>query len=170
MKAIPINAFRFCKITVTLLVWLAFAFHSLSLLVIVFLILGLSALLKIQRAPLIVLYSITIERIIPSRMKEVHETGLRFAHSLGTVLAAICIALTLLFPTVGWWYVLAFAVLKTVSMLGLCPGEAMYSCYAEGSCSILESHWPLEPALESYLQQACWMRGSCTMLLLRWPL
>ncbi|PTN09598.1 DUF4395 family protein [Mangrovibacterium marinum] len=138
MKQIPINAFRFCKITVTLLVWLAYAFKSLPLLIIVLLILGFSAWLKIQRAPLIVLYSKTIEKIRPSRMIEVHEKGLRFAHSLGTALCAICIGLTLLFPTVGWWYVLAFAILKTVSMLGLCPGEALYACYAEGSCSILK--------------------------------
>jgi len=138
MKPIPINAFRFCKITVALLIWLAFAFKSLPLLIIVFVTLGLSALLKIQRAPLIVLYTLTIEQIAPSKVKEVHEKGLRFAHSLGALLSAICITLTLLFPTIGWWYVLAFAILKTVSMLGLCPGEALYSCYAEGSCSIFK--------------------------------
>lgn len=138
MKPIAINAFRFCKLTVTLMVWASFAFKSEILLALVFLVMVLSAILKIQRAPLIVLYSLTIERLFPFRITTVNETGLRFAHSLGAFMALCCIGLTLLFPNAGWWYVLGFAILKTVSMLGLCPGEALYSCYAEGSCSILK--------------------------------
>ncbi len=138
MKEIPINAFRFCKLTVTLLIWLSFAFKSPALLAIAGLILLFSAILKIQRAPLIVLYRVTIEKWKPSAGKMVSEQSMRFAHTLGTILSAACLAICLLFPTVGWWYVLGFAILKTISMLGFCPGEALYSCVAEGSCSILK--------------------------------
>lgn len=136
MKQIPINAFRFCKITVTSMVWLAFAFKSYIFLLLVLIILLLSALLKIKKAPMIIFYSFTIERLFPSRIIEVNESGLRFAHFLGASLSTICLAITIFFPVIGWWYVLGFAILKTISMLGFCPGEALYSCYKDGTCSI----------------------------------
>lgn len=136
MKQIQINAFRFCKIAVTLMVWLAFAFKSYIFLVLVLFVLLLSALLKIKKAPMIILYSYTIERLFPSKVIEVNESGLRFAHLLGACLSVICLAITIFFPVIGWWYVLGFAILKTISMLGFCPGEAIYSCYKNGTCSI----------------------------------
>lgn len=136
MKLIPINAFRFCKITVTSMVWLAFAFKSYILLMLVFIILILSAILKIKKAPMIILYSNSIERLFPSRQIDVNESGLRFAHILGAILSATCLIITLFFPVIGWWYVLGFSILKTISMIGFCPGEALYSCYNDGTCSI----------------------------------
>jgi hypothetical protein len=108
------------------------------MLIIVHIILLLSAILKIKKAPMIVLYSNTLELLFPSRIIEVNESGLRFAHILGTILSAICLALTIFLPTIGWWYVFGFAILKTISMLGFCPGEAMYSCYVDGTCSIFK--------------------------------
>ncbi len=135
---IPVNAFRFCKISVAILLWCSFIFKYPSLLIIVFIILFLSALLKIRRAPMIVLYSYTIEKIFPSAEKEVHEKGLRFAHTMGTILSVICLTSVYLNPVTGWWVVLGFCILKTVSNLGFCPGEALYSCYENGSCSIMK--------------------------------
>jgi len=139
MKQIPINAFRFCKVSIAILIWTSFAFREEILLILVFFFLLLSALLKISRAPLILIYSYTIEKIFPSKNKELNEPAMRFAHALGASLSAICLLLIWYMPTVGWWAVLGFAILKTISTLGFCPGEALYSCYKEGTCSILKS-------------------------------
>ena len=139
MKNIPINAFRFCKVSVAVLIWCSFIFKEDILLLLVFFFLLLSAILKIARSPLILFYSYTIEKIFPSKSKELNEAAMRFAHALGASLSAICLLLVWYMPSVGWWAVLGFAILKTISTLGFCPGEALYSCYKEGTCSILKS-------------------------------
>jgi hypothetical protein len=95
--------------------------------------------LKISRAPLILFYSYTFEKAFPSKRKEVNEAAMRFAHSMGASLSAICLLLTWYMPAVGWWAVLGFAILKTVSTLGFCPGEALYTCFKDGTCSVLEN-------------------------------
>lgn len=139
MKEIPVNAFRFCKVTIAILIWCSFAFREEILLILVLGFLLLSAILKISRAPLILFYSYTFEKIFPSKTKVVNETAMRFAHFLGAALSAICLLAVYYMPSVGWWVVLGFAILKTISTLGFCPGEALYTCYTDGSCSILKS-------------------------------
>lgn len=139
MKNIPVNAIRFCKASIAILLWCAFVFREDILLIIVFGLLLLSALLKISRAPLILLYSYSFEKIFPSKSTEVDEAAMRFAHTLGTSLSIICLLLVRLMPAIGWWAVLGFAILKTVSMLGFCPGEAVYKCIKDGTCNITGS-------------------------------
>jgi hypothetical protein len=139
MKTISRNAFRFCKLSVAVMIWCSFAFREEILLMVVFLMLLFSALLKVTRAPLILLYSTTLERIFPGATLEVDEKALRFAHALGTFLSGMCLVFIYAKPSVGWWMVLAFAILKTVSTLGFCPGEAIYSCYVNGTCSIFKT-------------------------------
>lgn len=136
MKTVPKNAIRFCKLTIALLIWYSFAFREDLTLMIVFALLLLSALLKISRAPLILLYSWTAERIFPGPVAEVEESAMRFAHFLGTFLSLVCLLTIFTLPSAGWWIVLGFAILKTISTLGFCPGEAIYSCYKDGTCSL----------------------------------
>jgi hypothetical protein len=65
----------------------------------------------------------------------VDRCGLRFAHILGTTLGVVCVALLYAVGgRVGWGAVLVFAVLKTVSAVGLCPASRLYSCMAGGKC------------------------------------
>jgi len=139
MKKIPINAFRFCKVSTALVIWSSFIFKEDILLIMAFGILLLSAILKIARSPLILFYSYTFEKVFPSKSKELNEAAMRFAHALGASLSAICLLLVWYMPAVGWWAVLGFAILKTISTLGFCPGEAIYSCYTAGTCSIIKS-------------------------------
>lgn len=139
MKTVPKNAIRFCKLTIAGLIWCSFAFKDHVTLMIVLVLLMLSALLKISRAPLILFYAYTVERIFPGPAAEVNVSAMRFAHSLGTLLSLICLIALFTIPSVGWWMVLGFAILKTISTIGFCPGEALYSCYRDGSCSILRS-------------------------------
>lgn len=138
MKTIPKNAIRFCKLTIAVLIWCSFAFREDITMMIVLALMLLSVLLKISRAPLILLYSITIERILPGPVAQVDESAMRFAHSLGTFLSLLCLVSIYRIPAIGWWIVLGFAILKTISTLGFCPGEALYSCFVNGSCSILK--------------------------------
>jgi len=84
-------------------------------------------LLMIQRSPLVMLYKVTIERIWPSRPVEVDAKGLRFANGLGLLLSVVCLVILYFgIPMVGWILTGFFAVFKTVSALGYCPGLKLY--------------------------------------------
>ncbi len=128
------NAFRFCKITITIIVWIAFIFKIKSLIFITFAILVSSAILKIKKAPLIWLYSNTIDKIKPSKQIDLDENAMRFAHKLGSYFSGICVILVYLNVKFAWGVVLIFAIMKTISAFGYCPGEKVYSCMKNGCC------------------------------------
>jgi len=131
-------AFAFCRYTIAILIWLALILKNKPLILLVFAILALSAILKIKRAPLILFYTYTINKIFPSKNELLEEKAMRFAHTLGTTLALICIIfLYLINEKVGWIIVLIFAILKTISALGYCPASKMYSCMMSGGCCAL---------------------------------
>jgi len=131
------NAFRFCRFSLMMIVWLGFFLKSRELILLSFILLLSSAALKIRRAPLVFLYTNTIEKLFPSKSIELDERGMRFAHSLGAFLSGVCTA-CLYLGLQAWGLVLLFAILKTISALGFCPGEKLYRCMSGGCCSILK--------------------------------
>ena len=126
------NAFVFCRYSIAVLVWLALLFHSVWLLAAVFVILALSALLKVRRAPMVWLYTNTLGRVVPSRDVILDVSAMRFAHTLGAVLALVSTALVVWASPAAWYFVAAFAVLKSVSALGFCPASKLYGCVIKG--------------------------------------
>lgn len=126
------NAFVFCRYSIAVLVWLALIFQSIWLLVVAFLVLGLSAWLKVPRAPMIWIYTNTLGRLIPSKDVILDVKAMRFAHTLGTVLAAVSIALVYAHSPAAWYFVGAFALLKSVSAFGFCPASKLYGCVIKG--------------------------------------
>jgi len=129
------SAFAFCRYSIAILVWLSLILKIKWLLVVVFLVLALSAILKIEKAPFILLYKYTIGKIVKSKEEILNENAMRFAHTMGTVLSLICL-LFLYFVNVdlGWIFVLVFAVLKTISALGVCPASKLYECMGNKTC------------------------------------
>ncbi|MCE1273542.1 MAG: DUF4395 family protein [Chlorobiales bacterium] len=129
------GGFAFCRLGLTALVWLSLILHSKPLLLFVFVMLLLSAILKVQRAPMIVLYDQTIGRIRKSNEVILNESAMRFAHATGTIFSLVCLALLWLADErMGWAGVFLFAVLKSVSALGYCPASKLYECATGGSC------------------------------------
>jgi hypothetical protein len=130
------GAFVFCRFTIAILLWLAFLLHLKGMVFVVLAIFILSAILKIKHAPLIVLYSYTINRVFPSKQVMLDENAMRFIHSLGASIAMLCLLfLYLINNPVGWVLLFIFAVLKTISALGYCPASKLYSCVlSKGSC------------------------------------
>ncbi len=130
-------AFIFCRYSISVLVWLSFFLHSKVLLAVVCLILLFSAILKIKKAPLIWLYSMTINKIKKSEDVMVDQHALFFAHVLGFILSTLCLLTVCLFDNNGAWYaVLGLAVLKTISAVGFCPAAKLYNCLANGTCCV----------------------------------
>ena len=126
------NELNFCRIGVAVLVWAAVILHSVALLWLVAAILGLSAILTVPRAPMILAYRYTFGRIWPGDAELVEIKAYRFAHCLGFLMA--CIALGLTFTPLGWWFAYVFAVLKSVSAVGYCPATRLYGCMKAGGC------------------------------------
>jgi hypothetical protein len=133
------NAFIFCRYSLAVLVWVALALHSVGTLGAVFVILALSALLKVERAPMVWLYTQTLGRVIRSRDVILDVRAMQVAHAAGTVLALVSLVLVLAIPWLGWPFVGVFAVVKTVSALGFCPAYKLYGCMAKGGCCALTS-------------------------------
>lgn len=131
------NAFIFCRYTVAVLIWSSLIFHSVWPIVAALFILALSAILKVHHAPLVWLYTQTLGRVIKSRDVVLDVKGMRVAHTMGTVLALVAVSLIWRGSPIAWYFVGLFAVLKTLSAVGLCPAYKLYGCMKSGGCCAL---------------------------------
>jgi hypothetical protein len=135
---IPRSAFTFCRVSLTVLLWVAFFTHETWLVGVTTCILILSALLKVHRSPLVVLYTVTILRLRPTHHFEFLDVAaMRFAHGMGAALALTTFIALLLRPSMGWYVLLGFCLLKTVSAFGLCPASKLFICLRKGGCCAL---------------------------------
>jgi hypothetical protein len=133
--SIPSAAFIFCRYTLTIMVWAALIFQWKWMVVLVFIVLAWSAIFKIGNAPLILLYSYTINRLFPSANEILDENAMRFAHSLGAGFAAVSLLfLYFSYPVVGWLVLFALAIIKTIGAIGFCPASKLYHCIMAGGC------------------------------------
>ncbi|MDR3707777.1 MAG: DUF4395 family protein [Capsulimonadaceae bacterium] len=137
---VPIHkqSFAFCRYSLAALTWLALAFHSTQLVVAAGVIMLLSALLRVGRAPLIVLWDVTFEKLRPSPIEMLDENAMRFAHFFGFALFALDGLLLSFHATAlaGWIFLGLIGIAKTAGALGFCAASKMYTCAANssGSC------------------------------------
>lgn len=123
------SAFNFCKYGIASLLWLSIIVQSKLLVIIVFAILVLSALLKVRRAPLVLLYTFTVEKLIKSKRIILDEKAVRFAHIVGAVFSGAAILfLYFINPLAGWIITGILALLKTSGAMGYCGAMKLYSC------------------------------------------
>lgn len=131
------NAFIFCRYSAAGLVWVALLLQNVWVLLAVFIILALSALLTVRRAPMILLWTWTLGRIFPSDEDVLDIKAMRFAHGLGAMMALVGLSLIWHDNPFAWWFVGAFAILKTTSALGWCPAYKLWGCLKSGGCCAL---------------------------------
>jgi hypothetical protein len=133
--SVPNSAFVFCRLSLAILVWLSLILQNKLILVFVFAIFLLSAALKVKKAPMILLYSYTVNKIIKSKDVILNEHAMRFAHLTGSVLSLIClILLYFVNERAGWIAVFLFALLKSISAFGFCPASKLYECSTSTNC------------------------------------
>ena len=136
--AIPRPAFAFCRVSLTVLLWVALYLSSVWLVALVFAILVLSVLLKVQRSPMIQLYQQSVLRLFPATHEVFLDVpAMRFAHGMGAAMALGVIVAMLVNPPVGWYFLAAFCVLKTIAALGFCPASKLFVCLRKGGCCAL---------------------------------
>lgn len=133
--AVPKGSFIFCKYGVALIVWAGLLLQLKWLLVVSFVILALSALLKIERAPMIFIYTHTIDRFFPSPKEIVDEHALCFAHTFGATLNLVgLLFLYFGYAPVGWGFILVLALAKISGALGYCGAAKLYGCMNSDTC------------------------------------
>ena len=132
--AVPAHAFVFCRYSIAGLIWLAWGLHSVGVLAVAGVLLAWSALAKVGRAPLILLYTHTLLHLRSSPEEVLDETAMRFAHTMGTALAGACLGAIALSPRIGWRLTVLFALLKTISALGFCPASKLFTCATNTTC------------------------------------
>jgi hypothetical protein len=135
---VPTAAFLFCRVSLTVLLWVALVLNSFWPVLAVFVILLASVILKVQRSPMVQLYQQTVLRIFPTWHYELLDVpAMRFAHALGMVLSFAVLLALLASPPVGWYCLLAFCLLKTVTAIGYCPASKLFACMKNGGCCAL---------------------------------
>lgn len=136
---VPRDAFRFCRWSLALLMWVGVLTHTVTPIVICWLVMVASAALTVRYAPLMLLWTCTIHRRYPSPPEPLDVAAMRFAHTMASVL----IGLPLLLLASGqepaavlaWRILKVVAVFKTVAAISGCPASKMYACVREGgSC------------------------------------
>lgn len=135
---IPRSAFAFCRWSLTGLLWLALATRQAWILGGVVGLLALSAILRVDRSPMVVLYRTTLGRLFPQAPFEFMDvTAMRFAHGTGAFLGTCVLAAILRYPRGGWVALACFCGLKTISALGFCPASKLFVCMRKGGCCAL---------------------------------
>ncbi|HEY8890978.1 MAG TPA: DUF4395 family protein [Clostridium sp.] len=126
---VPHAAFNFCKYIMATIFWLSLIFQNKLLVVVGFFILLLSALLKVKNAPLVFIYTYTIDKIFPSKSEILDEKAVCFAHIVGTIVSGIALLfLYFIHPLTGWILTGVLAVLKTSASFGFCGAMKLYTC------------------------------------------
>ena len=131
------NAFRFCRIGVSALLWIAVLLRSPWLAAGTAALLVASAAAGVERSPLIVLWTWTAERRLASAPVVLDRSALRFAHAAGALVTLGAAAALAAAPAWGWYALVAVATLKTAAAAGGCSAMKLYGCLAEGGCCTL---------------------------------
>lgn len=123
------SAFNFCKFTIAALLWASLIIKSEILLLLAFVILTVSAIVKVQKAPLVLLYHNTIDKIIKSQDIVLEEKSLCFAHTVGAIMSlAALVLIYFVSPLAGWILVGVLAFMKTMASCGFCGAAKLYTC------------------------------------------
>lgn len=128
------GSFAFCRATIATLIVLSIVFQNIWLLTAEALIMLLSAIFKIEKAPLILLWKYTFGKIFKSKMEILDERGIYVSHITAVIFSCICIVLILLFPLAGWFVTGLFAILQISAACGFCSALKLYTCMNNGTC------------------------------------
>lgn len=128
------GGFAFCRTVIAALVVLS-ALPRLSwLLWVVFAVMAASAVLRVKKAPLIVLYQSIIEKNKAADTVIIDENGIFFSHVVGAVFSLLCLWLYRVNMVAGIVMTGLFAVLQISAACGFCSALKLYTCMVGGTC------------------------------------
>jgi hypothetical protein len=131
---VPSVAFAFCRWSLALALWGALLAGQPLLVALTGLVLAASALLGVERSPMIVLWRWTGHRFLPTDDVVLDANAMRFAHGAGALLCGLVYAMLLAAPRAGFVALLALVALKTIGACGFCTASKLYECAAQDGC------------------------------------
>lgn len=137
MAIVPKKAFAFCRFTICILFWVAaiLLFFDIKWFVFIpFIIMLISGILTVKRAPLIVLYKVLFDRDSKAETEVLNVSSIRFSHYVGATFSLIVILFLYVFKInlVAYIFVGILTILQTIAAFGFCSAQKLYECLVLG--------------------------------------
>lgn len=137
MAIIPKKAFAFCRFTICILFWIStisLFFGIKWVIFIPFIIMLLSAIFTVKRAPLILLYKILFDRNNKSETDVLNVNSIRFSHYVGATFSLIVILFLYIFKInlIAYIFIGVLTFLQTIAAFGYCSAQKLYECLILG--------------------------------------
>lgn len=123
------RSMAFCKYTLAAGLWLALLFQLPALLWLMLALLAASAVLGVDKAPLVWLADKMLSRWVKTEEAYVNLYSMRFAHIFAGVMVAVSLVLlTFHYAVAAWILTGLLAVLQSVAACGFCSAAKLYDC------------------------------------------
>ncbi len=138
MANIPKKAFAFCRWTICILLWttcILMFFKIKWLIFIHFVIMLLSGILTVKRAPLIMLYKVLFDRDNTKETDVLNVDSIRFSHFVGSSFC-LCVILSLYvfkINIVAYIFLGVLTIMQTIAAFGYCSAQKLYECLVLGN-------------------------------------
>ena len=137
MATVPKKGFAFCRYTIALLLWITVIllfFNIKWMIFIPFVIMALSGILTVKRAPLIMLYKVLFDRDGKGETDVLNVSSIRFSHYVGSFFCIIIILFLyiLKIDIVAYIFLGILTILQTIAAFGYCSAQKLYECLVLG--------------------------------------
>ena len=137
MAVVSKRAFAFCRYTISILFWLTsiLLFFGIKWTIFIpFIIMLLSGILTVKKAPLIVLFKILFDKNNKSETDVFNVSSIRFSHYVGAAFSLVVILFLYVFKInlVAYIFVSILTFLQTIAAFGFCSAQKLYECLILG--------------------------------------
>lgn len=138
MATVPKKAFAFCRWMICILFWITsiLCFFNIKWFIFIpFIIMFLSGVLTVKRAPLIVLYNVLFNRNKKAETDVLNVNSIRFSHFVGSTFCMIAILFLYVFKIniIGYIFIGILTLLQTIAAFGYCSAQKLYECLILGN-------------------------------------
>lgn len=137
MAIVPKKAFAFCRFTICILFWITSVLLFCNIkwtIFLPFVIMLLSGILTIKKAPLILLYKILFDRKNKSETDVLNVNSIRFSHYVGASISMVAILFLYVFKIdiIAYIFIGILTILQTIAAFGYCSAQKLYECLVLG--------------------------------------
>ena len=137
MAVVSKRAFAFCRYTISILFWLTsiLLFFGIKWTIFIpFIIMLLSGILTVKKAPLIVLFKFLFDKNNKSETDVFNVSSIRFSHYVGAAFSLVVILFLYVFKInlVAYIFVSILTFLQTIAAFGFCSAQKLYECLILG--------------------------------------
>lgn len=137
MATVPKKGFAFCRYTIAILLWITVILLFINIkwmIFIPFIIMLISGILTVKRAPLIMLYKVLFDREGKGETDVLNVSSIRFSHFVGSFFCVVIIMFLYVFKIdfVAYIFLGILTILQTIAAFGYCSAQKLYECLVLG--------------------------------------